>query len=240
MTPSAPDPSAWSGLVDVPPADIVTPRLFSGYAATFGGLLADVGQTVTGLRCCLFPPMVSKDGLGMDGHPVNGGFVPPILLPRRMWAGEEGAFLRALTPGATLRKTSTIKDATEKTGPSGAVCFLFVLHKYETRGRIALRDLQTIAFREMATRMAAPRAAPANLPRSEFHQPFAGTPIPLFRYSALTSTTTCSAREVAFSPGLVIHGPLQASALVIFASKVPGAVMARHALSGEMSGQQAG
>ena len=77
---------------------------------------------------CLAPPVVPMSELGPDGHPSRGGFLPPVPLPRRMWAGGELEFVEPLRVGDEVTRASTIKDVTLKTGSTGTLCFVSVDH----------------------------------------------------------------------------------------------------------------
>ena len=128
-----PDYSAWIGRSETAAADLITPRLINSFAATLAPHLAP-DAVAPGLHWCLSPPLAPASGLGDDGHPLKGGFLPPIPLPRRMWAGGEVHTLAALQPGDSVTKRSTIRDIAWKTGRSGALCFVTVEHVfYPTR-----------------------------------------------------------------------------------------------------------
>ena len=97
--------------------------------------------------------------LGPDGHPTRGGFLPPVPLPRRMWAGGEIEFLEPLRVGDESTRTSRISDVTMKTGSTGVLCFVSVEHTITTPRGIAIRERQDIVYRDMGG------AAPAAQPR---------------------------------------------------------------------------
>jgi len=157
--------------------------------------------------------------LGEDGHPARGGFLPPVPLPRRMWAGSRIEFLAPLPIGAAARKVSRVLDVTEKSGRSGRLCFVTVQHETFAGAALAIREQQDIVYREPA------RGAPA----VELRQAPAGarwsrswsfdTPR-LFRYSALTFNShrihydRDYATQTEGYPGLVVHGPLLATLML--------------------------
>ena len=87
--------------------------------------------------------------LGPDGHPTRGGFLPPVPLPRRMWAGGELEFLDPLRVGDEAKRTSRISDVTVKTGSTGTLCFVSVEHLVTTPRGIAIRERQDIVYRDM-------------------------------------------------------------------------------------------
>ena len=112
-------------------SDIVTAQLVKGLRAT---LFQEIGEPKTGdaapwtTHWCLAQPVFPMSKLGPDGHPTRGGFLPPVPLPRRMWAGGELEFLEALRVGDEAKRTSRISDVTMKTGSTGVLCFVSVEH----------------------------------------------------------------------------------------------------------------
>ena len=112
-------------------SDIVTAQLVKGLRAT---LFQEIGEPKTGdaapltTHWCLAQPVFPMSMLGPDGHPTRGGFLPPVPLPRRMWAGGEIEFFDALRVGDEATRTSRISDVTMKTGSTGALCFVSVEH----------------------------------------------------------------------------------------------------------------
>src|SRR5260370_32379235 len=99
--------------------------------------------------------------LGPDGHPTRGGFLPPVPLPRRMWAGGELEFIDPLRVGDDTTRTSRISDVTMKTGSTGVLCFVSVEHIVTTPRGIAVRERQDIVYRDVS---AAPSPAPPKTP----------------------------------------------------------------------------
>lgn len=174
-----------------------------------------------------FTPTAPTGDLGRDGHPVLGGFMPPLGLPRRMWAGSRVAFHSPVHVGQELKRTTTITGITPKTGSSGPLCFVELLHEIRADEIPAITDRQTIVYREDLVRDASapsaarpPRAdipAPEGWEWSRSHRPDEAT---LFRYSALTFNTHRIhydhpyATGVEGYPGLVVHGPLMATLMV--------------------------
>ena len=222
-----PDYSAWIGRSETAAADLITPRLINSFAATFSPHLAP--QAVApGLHWCLSPPLAPASGLGADGHPMKGGFLPPIPLPRRMWAGGEVHTLAVLQPGDSVTKRSTIRDIAWKTGRSGALCFVTVEHVFSSQRGDALRELHNIVYRPAATEAAATEAAmpaaPGPAPKFDLEWQVPIDPVLLFRYSALTFNghrihyDEPYATTVEHYPGLVIHGPLQATLMLNLAA----------------------
>lgn len=165
-----------------------------------------------------------RSGLGRDGHPVLGGFLPPVALARRMWAGGRLRFLGELRLGDPTRKVSTIRDVQVKQGRSGKLCFVTVQHELLVAGRLRVVEEQDIVYREeaSATQQRSPESAPTDAEVSEEVRP---DPTLLFRYSALTFNghrihyDREYAREVEGYGGLVVHGPLIATLLADMAAR---------------------
>jgi len=158
--------------------------------------------------------------LGRDGHPKLGGFIPPVALPRRMWAGGRFEFAEPVLLGEELAKQSTIKDVALKDGRTGKLCFVTVRHKFSgTDNGLRMAEEHDVVYREDPTRGSAPPEPPLPPQGGEWVRTITPSPIMLFRYSALTfnghrihyDIDYC--REVEGYPGLVFHGPLAATLL---------------------------
>jgi 3-methylfumaryl-CoA hydratase len=164
--------------------------------------------------------------LGPDGHPARGGFLPPVPLPRRMWAGGELEFLDTLCIGDEVTRRSEISDVTMKTGSTGALCFVTVAHLVTTARGIAIRERQDIVYRDLPSG-AQPAAKPPP-PAAAHRESHMADPVLLFRYSALTFNghrihyDRDYVTKVEGYPGLVFHGPMQAALLVDFAARLRG------------------
>jgi 3-methylfumaryl-CoA hydratase len=167
-----------------------------------------------------FTPVPRQSLLGIDGHPRRGGFLPPIALPRRMWAGSKIEFGSALRVGDALQRRSTIADLSAKEGRSGVLIFVRVRHEVSNGRDLVLVEDQDIVYRDdpkpgEPTPPATP--APAQHDWSRTIQPDSTL---LFRYSALTHNghrihyDRPYAMEVEGYPGLVVHGPLIATLLL--------------------------
>ena len=132
-------------------SDTVTAQLVKGLRAT---LFLPVGEPKTGdaapftVHWCLAPPVVPASELGPDGHPARGGFLPPVPLPRRMWAGGELEFIDTLRVGDEVTRTSRIKDVSLKSGSTGTLCFVAVDHELTTHAasRSASGTISSIAM----------------------------------------------------------------------------------------------
>jgi 3-methylfumaryl-CoA hydratase len=167
-----------------------------------------------------FWTIVPRSGLGRDGHPALGGFLPPVGTARRMWAGSRVRFPGHLKLGEEARRTSTILDVTLKTGRTGRLVFVTVRHEISGAEGLAVVDEHDIVYREDKGAGASGRAgepAPTEAPYSE--RIVADTTL-LFRYSALTFNghRIHYDRDYAIGvegySGLVVHGPLLATLMV--------------------------
>ena len=197
-----------------------------GLAATFdldGGLVA-AGALPPLWHWLYFLPRAPQHTLGEDGHPRLGGFLPPVPLPRRMWAGSEIAFRRPLHVGDTVTRTSTIRDVQYKTGRTGELWFVTVDHVYGVDGKTAIEERHDIVYRAMPA-PGQPLPPRPRLPQMAAHtthwqRTLRADPVLLFRYSALTFNghrihyDLDYVRDVEGYPGLIVHGPLQAQLMI--------------------------
>jgi 3-methylfumaryl-CoA hydratase len=217
--------------------DLVTPRLVAEYRATFAPRLFETreGEAPLGLHWCLSPPISPMADLGPDGHPTTGGFLPPVPLPRRMWAGGEIETHEALRVGDGVTRTSTIGDVTAKQGRSGPLCFVAVRHSYATVRGLAVTERHDIVYRA-ADAGSGQRPAPSTAapPRhADLRWTIETSPVLLFRYSAMTFNghrihyDQPYVTGVEFYPGLVVHGPVQATLCFNIAAELLGTVPRR-------------
>lgn len=153
--------------------------------------------------------------LGAEGHPKRGGFLPPVPLPRRMWAGGRIEFKRALHVGESLRRNSEIIGVEPKQGKSGSLVFVTVRHTVLASGEVAVIEEHDIVYREAAKPGDPPpqgKAAPAS---ATWRREITPDAVMLFRFSALTFNghrihyDHDYARNEERYTGLVVHGPLQ-------------------------------
>jgi 3-methylfumaryl-CoA hydratase len=107
---------------------------------------------------------VPMSDLGTDGHAALGGFMPPVPLPRRMWAGSDLTFHTPILPGQTIERTTTIESITEKTGSTGPLCFVVLRHELTADGKPATTDRHTIVYREATS---VPEGSAAKPPRED-------------------------------------------------------------------------
>lgn len=222
-------------------SDIVTAQLVKGLRAT---LFLPIGEPKIGdaapftTHWCLAPPVVPASELGPDGHPNRGGFLPPVPLPRRMWAGGEVEFLDTLRVGDEVTRTSRIKDVTMKTGSTGTLCFVSVDHEITTPRGTAIKERHDIVYRDVSPASAAPTKPSAPPPVAQHRETHMADPVLLFRYSALTFNghrihyDRDYVTRVEGYPGLIFHGPMQAALQVEFAAKLRGKMPGKFAYRG--------
>ena len=169
-----------------------------------------------------FLPIAAQSDIGPDGHAKRGGFMPPVPLPRRMWAGSDFEFHAPLRVGDALSRTSTIVDVKEKSGRTGSLIFVKVRHEIRCSGaeKVALTEHHNIVYRAAAEPgdvTPPPQAAPAD---SAWQRSIVPDDVLLFRYSALTFNghrihyDRQYVTEVEGYPGLIVHGPLIATLLM--------------------------
>jgi 3-methylfumaryl-CoA hydratase len=181
-----------------------------------------------------FTPRDRQGSLGEDGHARRGGFLPPVPLPRRMWAGGRLEFHHPLRVGDLIERTSRIADIRVREGHSGPLAFVTVRHEITDPRGLALVEEHEIVYRDAARPNAmgpAPQAAPTG---ESFSREAAPDPVLLFRYSALTFNghrihyDRTYAAKIEGYPGLVVHGPLVATLLLeLLRRHVPGARVGR-------------
>ncbi len=181
-----------------------------------------------------FLPRARQSEIDVDGHPKRGPFLPPVELPRRMFAGARICFHAPIAIEAALERVSTIADIAEKTGASGRMVFVTVRHEVFAAGAPALTEEQDIVYREAAKGGGAPAAAAPDRRACDLTRRITPDPVLLFRYSALTFNghrihyDRDYARDVEGYPGLVVHGPLLATLLMDhFLRAHPGAAVRR-------------
>ena len=217
----------------------LTPQLVERFNATL-----DIEEdAVAGAKApqmihfCLAQPVAPASRLGHDGHPKRGGFLPPVSLPRRMWAGGEITFHAPLVIDEMVTRTSRIDDVEVKQGRSGTLCFVTVIHEYACGGALAVRERQDVVYREAPTG-GTPTAAADPAPAGTTSRQLTADATMLFRYSAITFNghrihyDAPYAREVEGYGGLVVHGPLQATLMAHMAAEIHGRAPTRFSFRG--------
>ena len=180
-------------------------------------------------------------GLGTDGHPAKGGFLPPVPLPRRMWAGGRLKFLQPLLLGERVTKLSTIKSVTAKSGKSGSLIFVTVEHQLSGSNGLAIVEEQDLVYKgESAPGSIPAPAASGPAPSAPWQLAVSPDTVLLFRYSALTMNGHRIHYDLPYAmdeeayPGLVVHGPLQATLLADLAAKSLGKPLASFDFRGQV------
>ena len=213
---------SWIGRTEVT-QDAVTPVPVQALAATLDldDLPAAPGDPIPPCWHWLyFLPLHRQSQLGPDGHAERGGFLPPVPLPRRMWAGSRLEFTVPLRVGQALQRRSRIEDVRLKEGRTGPLVFVRVRHEIEADGLLAVVDEHDIVYRGMpqpGELAPAGLAAPGDAQWTRRIEP---DDVLLFRYSALTFNghrihyDRRYVTEVEGYPGLIVHGPLIATLLL--------------------------
>jgi len=235
---TATDLARWVGKTETA-TDTITATPYAALSAT---LDRDPGQAPAGTplpplwHWLYFLPLYRQSEVGPDGHAQRGGFLPPVPLPRRMWAASQLEFKRQLRVGDAIRRVSTITDVSEKSGRTGALVFVKVRHEIRANDEAspAIVEFHDIVFREAPkdVDVSPPRVAPA---QSRWQRRVVPDAVLLFRYSALTF----NAHRIHYDrkyvtgvegyPGLVVHGPLIATLLLdLLREKLPDATVRRY------------
>lgn len=226
------DWSAWIGREDIR-HDHVDPGAVNRWLATLDRAAPADGSVPQAYHWSLCLPDAPTATLGADGHPVredsDDSFLPPIPLPRRMWAASKVEFLAPLRPRQSIMRSSRVASITEKQGGTGKLVFAEIAHETRGDGALAVREIQSIVFREPA-----PAGAPAAPPPPgegkfdasgwEAHRMLVPSEALLFRYSALTFNSHRIHYDLPYATheegyrGLVVHGPLTATLLLDLAA----------------------
>ena len=212
MTPSAPE--TWIGRSETV-HDCISHNLVKRIAATLSEPAPAPGAPLPELwHWAFFQDAVEHSGLGGDGHPARGGFLPPADNRNRMWAGGRLEFIHPLRVDALVSRRSTILNVQEKHGRTGSLLFVTVQHEYVQDGQRALIEEQDIVYREPSP----PKLGGTEpMPQGDWHLHVQPSPTLLFRYSAVTFNghrihyDWPYVTETEGYPGLVVHGPLIAT-----------------------------
>ncbi|MHA7777739.1 HTD2 family dehydratase [Roseibium sp. M-1] len=219
---------SWIGREDSA-SEVLSPALVRQFNATFDHTSGEAGGDIAPLliHFCLAQPAAPTAGLGQDGHAARGGFLPPVPLPRRMWAGGEFTFHGDIHIGDEVTRVSRVEDVVLKQGRTGPLCFVTVIHDVTANGEPVLTERQDIVYREAQGKVVV-KAEPEPAETGAHSRRITPTAPYLFRYSALTFNghrihyDKDYARDVEGYPGLIVHGPLQATLLCQFAADLRG------------------
>jgi 3-methylfumaryl-CoA hydratase len=239
-----PELAAWVGR-SATASDVVTAAMVDGLHATLDHDTPPAHDGVAapqGIHWLLATLKVRARDIGADGHPHLGLLLPPVKLPRRMWAGSAIDFHCPIRVGDRIERRSFIHSITPKTGSAGPLVFVEVEHDIRTGETPALTERHTIVFRgppDTSRRAKVEsKGGPAKAPayNSRTVRP---DPVMLFRYSALTFNAhrihydQPYVTKVEGYPGLVVHGPLIATLLLdLVASRHGGNALKRFSFRG--------
>ncbi|MGE8498644.1 MAG: FAS1-like dehydratase domain-containing protein [Pseudomonas sp.] len=228
--------SAWIGRTEEA-HDQLSRNLVKRIAATLGEPTPAHGEALPPLwHWAFFQEPVAESGLGEDGHPARGGFLPPADNRNRMWAGGRVEFFQPLRVGGEASRLSTITHIEEKHGRTGALLFVTVRHDYLQDGELAIREEQDIVYREPSPPKTGSGEA---LVAGDWREAVTPSATLLFRYSAVTFNghrihyDWPYVTETEGYAGLVVHGPLIATlSLRAFCRANPNARLRRFAYRG--------
>ncbi len=207
------------------------------YSLNLSGRPPSYGEPVFPLALLMLgEPSVPPDGVGIDGHPARGGFMPPVPLKRRMFAGGEYEFFQPLRVGDQVSVRWKITDITQKNGNSGELVFVNILREFWVKETLCASENRTIVYTDSE-----PKSRPQTTPEKigEWYEEMRTNSLQLFRYSALTFNghrvhyDQPYATQVEDYPGLVVHGPLLATWLSLFAAKKSGLQLKNFKFSGK-------
>jgi 3-methylfumaryl-CoA hydratase len=214
--------------------DRLTPALLHRFRATIDS--AESGPIAPqAIHWALCTPEAATASLGVDGHPQRSdhpdSFFPPVPHPRRMWASSKVEFRAPVHVNAEIERISTIAAIKEKEGSSGSLVFVDVAHEVNADGVVAVREVQTLVYREASTASPppAPNATEVDFGNWHFHRTLTPNEALLFRFSAITFNSHRIHYDAPYAieeeryRGLVVHGPLMASLLVDLAAREVGA-----------------
>lgn len=224
---------AWNGREEVR-TDRIDAGLVSRWLATFDRDASLDGYVPQGFHWCLCPPDAATCQLGPDGHPLRldgpESFLPPVPLPRRMWASSKVEFIAPLRLKESVTRTSRVLSVTEKSGGSGQLVFVDVAHDTAGEAGIAVREVQSIVYRDVAAAdapLSPPVVGDAHFKATGWssHRMLKPSAPLLFRFSALTFNSHRIHYDLPYAQGeeryrgLVVHGPLTATLLLDLARR---------------------
>jgi len=215
---------AWQGKTEST-IDSVTAAPLAGLSATLDRAdpAPTQGTVVPPLAHWLyFLPQHRQSEIGPDGHAKRGGFLPPVPLPRRMWAGGRLTWQadNPLQVGQSVRRESRIERVQHKQGRSGALVFVLVRHEVHNEQGLAITEEHDIVYRAAADPNESPPPPQAAATEAPWHRQWQADEVMLFRFSALTFNghrihyDRPYVTQTEGYPGLVVHGPLIATLLV--------------------------
>ncbi|MDF1669785.1 MAG: MaoC family dehydratase N-terminal domain-containing protein [Roseovarius sp.] len=210
-------------------SDYLTNSLIDRFCATLDPFLwSEHNAAPLGIQWCTTLPATQTSDLSEDGHAKKGGFLPPVPLPARMWAGGEITHHHNLEPDAPVTRVSRVSDVVAKTGKSGSLIFVTVEQELSSRDRLCITERQDFVFKDFPKADSPKPTAQVYTDTGTQMAEVSPNPVLLFRYSALTFNAhrihydQDYARNTEGYPDLVVHGPLQATLLLNLAAKILG------------------
>ncbi len=220
----------WIGKIDNV-TDYVTPIVEQRYRATLNmdiGNPKDGEPVTSGLHWMLGWNLVKNDELGVDSHPALGEFLPPVPLPRRMWAGSEIKVLKPIRVGDKVIKQSTVADIQVKEGRTGLLCFVTAEYNFLVNDEVNINEKHNIVYRDISKSGGGSGYSKDIPEKADLSEKIFMHPTILFRYSAIGFVGHRIHYDHPYTvneenyPGLIVHGPLQATYLLRAAEKLMG------------------
>ena len=220
----------WIGKIDNV-TDFVTPIVEQRYRATLNmdiGNPKDGDPVTSGLHWMLGWNLVKNDELGVDSHPALGEFLPPVPLPRRMWAGSEIKVLKPIRVGDKVIKQSTVADIQVKEGRTGLLCFVTAEYNFLVNDEVTINEKHNIVYRDISKSGGGSGYSKDIPEKADLSEKIFMHPTILFRYSAIGFVGHRIHYDHPYTvneenyPGLIVHGPLQATYLLRAAEKLMG------------------
>ena len=220
----------WIGKIDNV-TDYVTPIVEQRYRATLNmdiGNPKDGDPVTSGLHWMLGWNLVKNDELGVDSHPALGEFLPPVPLPRRMWAGSEIKVLKPIRVGDKVIKQSTVADIQVKEGRTGLLCFVTAEYNFLVNNEVTINEKHNIVYRDISKTGGGSGYSKDIPEKADLSEKIFMHPTILFRYSAIGFVGHRIHYDHPYTvneenyPGLIVHGPLQATYLLRAAEKLMG------------------
>ena len=207
------------------------------YTLNIPGNPPTLGEPVFPLALLILgEPSVRPENLGEDGHPARGGFMPPVTLKRRMFAGGDYEFFQPLNVGDNVHVSWKITDITRKTGNSGELVFVNILRHFKVNQQLCATENRHIVYTDSKPKIS--QKDESEIP-GKWKEIINTNEIQLFRYSALTFNghrihyDRTYATEIEGYPGLVVHGPLMATMLSLFAERQTGRKLSKFSFKGK-------
>ena len=220
----------WLGNIETV-TDYLTPIVEQRYRATLNIDPGDpkIGEDATsGLHWMLGWDLKKNDELGVDSHPARGDFLPPVPLPRRMWAGSQIKVIKPLRVGDKVIKKSKVADIKLKEGRTGQLCFVTAEYEFLVNEEVRLHELHNIVYRDV-TKAGGGSGVSDTIPEdADYTETIFMHPTILFRYSAIGFVGHRIHYDYPYTkneenyPDLIVHGPLQATFLLRAAEKLTG------------------